>query len=155
MKSVLFVCLGNICRSPAAEGIMQYLVDQAGLSEEYFIDSAGISAAHAGQKADSRMREAASNRGYTLTSTSRPFDAASEFDRFDFIITMDESNLEAVQSYAVNDHQKKKVFSAVSFLKKIKVPRIPDPYYGGDDGFDHVINLLEECCENILAMMRS
>lgn len=155
MKSVLFVCLGNICRSPAAEGIMQYLVDQAGLRNEYFIDSAGISAAHAGNKADSRMIETAVARGYSLTSRSRPFDGASDFDRFDLIVTMDESNLEAVQSYATNDSQKLKVVPATSFLKKVKISRIPDPYYGGLDGFDHVLDLLEECCENLLIKMRS
>ena len=104
--SLLFICLGNICRSPAAQAVMQQMVDEAGLAGRFFIDSAGIGAWHVGQLADKRMRDHAFRRGYRLTHRARQIDAEADFSRFDRIIVMDDDNYQAVARKARSAEEK-------------------------------------------------
>jgi protein-tyrosine phosphatase len=139
---LLFVCLGNICRSPAAEAIFKKMADDARLEVE--VDSAGTSAWHEGERADARMRKHARERGYNITSVSRAFNEKKDFDEFDMIIAMDDNNFYNLKELAQNQEEEEKIFRMRDFLSKSGFDHIPDPYYGGADGFDLVIDLLEE-----------
>ncbi|MBK9291914.1 MAG: low molecular weight phosphotyrosine protein phosphatase [Bacteroidetes bacterium] len=143
---VLFVCLGNICRSPAAEGIFKRIAYERGLNVE--VDSAGTSGWHEGEAADSRMRRAARQRGYELTSISRPV-RRSDFGRFDLIVAMDDSNYFNLREMATNKEEEDKIVRMADFLDRKDYDHIPDPYYGGTEGFNLVIDLLEEASENL------
>ncbi len=147
MKSILFVCMGNICRSPAAEGIFRTLVSNAGRSAEFEIDSAGTGGWHIGDRADRRMRSAAQARGYTLDSIARQIEPA-DFHRFDWIVTMDELNFRDVS--AMNPGSGAKIVSLCEYCERHAETEVPDPYYGGDDGFHQVIDILEDACANLL-----
>lgn len=151
-KRILFVCLGNICRSPAAEAIFLKLATDKKLSVE--VDSAGTSAWHAGELADSRMRRHAKARGYNITSVSRPFDAANDFDEFDIVVAMDDSNYFELKKQARSPEHESKIFRMADFLTKSDYDHIPDPYYGGASGFDLVIDLLEEGSLELLKQIR-
>lgn len=151
--SVLFVCLGNICRSPAAEGIFRRMCADAGVLETLVIDSAGTSAFHEGDPADRRMRHFASERGYELLHRARHF-VAEDFRRFDLILTMDESNYANVLALDVDGTGASQVRKMVSFCRVHDVPVVPDPYYEGDDGFRLVLDILEDACTELLAFMR-
>lgn len=146
---ILFVCLGNICRSPAAEIIFRKLVADAGRQADFVIDSAGTIGFHQGKGPDSRMADSLKRRGYAISGQSRMITAA-DLERFDRIVTMDESNLEDVRSLDPAGNFHDKIRSMVSYCTDHQVPRIPDPYYGGQQGFDHVIELLEDGCRNLL-----
>jgi protein-tyrosine phosphatase len=147
-KKILFVCLGNICRSPSAEGVFKHIVNEKGESHRFFIDSAGTSAWHAGEKADLRMRRHAKKRGIELTSLARKF-VQEDFDRFDFIIAMDQENMEALRSLARNDTDLEKLHFMTDFSKKYNYNHVPDPYYGGEEGFELVLDLLEDAGEGL------
>ncbi len=146
---VLFVCMGNICRSPAAEGVLRALAKQGGLDDRVEIASAGTIGLHAGELPDSRMRAAAAKRGYSLTSRARKF-GASDFKRFDLILTMDEDNRRDVLNQAATDADRARVRSFVEFCREHRASSVPDPYYGGPEGFEHVLDLLEDGCAGIL-----
>lgn len=150
-KRILFVCLGNICRSPAAHGVLEHLSE--GTHE---VESAGTSAYHAGEKADPRMRAAAKKRGIELHSISQGFQQ-SDFSYYDMIITMDDSNYNNILKLDPNAEYKNKVYKMVSFLsdKYADVLEIPDPYYGGDQGFEFVLDLLEDGCQNLMAKIKN
>ncbi|MCB0385994.1 MAG: low molecular weight phosphotyrosine protein phosphatase [Bdellovibrionales bacterium] len=154
MKRVLFVCLGNICRSPAAEGIFISMVEQAGLGDLVQIDSAGTSAHHVGEPADGRMQSHARERGYKLPSRARQFDHNKDFDRFDYIVTMDEYNYSDIIDLAPSRDYHNKVRPLVQFCRIHNVPRVPDPYYGGDDGFRLVLDILEDGCTELLEQIK-
>ena len=146
---ILFVCLGNICRSPAAEIIFRKQVADAGRADEFEIDSAGTIDHHQGAPPDSRMSEALRQKGFTIEGKSRqiqPDDLVS----FDLIVTMDESNLSDVLELDETGRLHAKVRPFVSFCRHHDDLRVPDPYYGGQRGFDHVIRLLEDGCVGIL-----
>ncbi len=148
--TVLFICLGNICRSPAAEGIMKAIVEERGLSEEFFIDSAGIGNWHVGQLPDSRMRRAAAEHGYKLDSHARQFQK-SDFQRFDTIVVMDNENYRAITSMAAGEADKKKVVRMADYLRHHpQYTTIPDPYYGVEEDFHLVIELLEDALQGLL-----
>jgi protein-tyrosine phosphatase len=147
MKSILFVCMGNICRSPAAEGIFRKLVAAAGRDAEFDIDSAGTIGYHAGDMADSRMRSAAKGRGYTLDSIARRIERA-DFYRFDWIVTMDEVNFSEVS--AMNPGSGVKIVPICEYCERHAETEVPDPYYGGEAGFQKVIDILEDACANLL-----
>ena len=148
--ALLFICLGNICRSPAAEGIMKQLVERKGLSHRFFIDSAGIGRWHIGQLPDSRMRKHGARRGYQFDSRARVF-TASDFDAFDLIIGMDDENYEDIIYKARNEADKAKVHRMTEYLQKYKQYRsVPDPYYEGPEGFELVLDLLEDGCAGLL-----
>lgn len=150
-QKVLFVCLGNICRSPAAEGVFKHLIERENISESFFVDSAGTSAHHVGERADSRMRNAASNRGLELTSISRQF-ISEDFKRFDYIVVMDDSNYQNVLTLDYGHEYEHKIYKMADYAsgKFESFKSVPDPYYGGADGFDLVLDLLENSCKNFL-----
>lgn len=148
--SLLFICLGNICRSPAAEGVMKAKVHVAGLDADYFIDSAGIGDWHVGQLPDSRMRERASLRGYRLDSRARQI-RTEDFDLFDMLLVMDRDNYRIVTSKAPNAEARKKVCMLTDYLSMHQgADVVPDPYYGDLSDFDYALDLIEDACEGLL-----
>ncbi|WP_372370363.1 low molecular weight protein-tyrosine-phosphatase [Candidatus Uabimicrobium sp. HlEnr_7] len=155
MKRILFVCLGNICRSPTAEGIMVKMIEQKNLSDKYQCDSAGTSGYHIGEKADQRMISHAKKRNYDLTSLSRQFDRKNDFELFDYIITMDQHNYENVCDYDFGNKYQHKIYPMVKFCSKHKVDKVPDPYYGGAQGFENVMDILEDACRGLLEYVES
>lgn len=155
MIGILFVCLGNICRSPSAEGVMQKIVENEGLEGEIFVDSAGTIAVHAGENADSRMKYHASRRSYELTSISRQFNVNTDFDKFTYIIAMDDNNYRDLMKLTRNESDKKKVIRMTSFCTECDVTEVPDPYYGGSDGFELVLDILEDACRGLLSSIRN
>ena len=151
--SLLFACLGNICRSPAAEGIMQQLVEQAGLADRFVIDSAGIGGWHVGDLPDKRMRRCGKAHGYDFCSRARQLQPG-DFDRFDYIIVMDSDNYRQASCLVCNSHQKSKIRMMADYLTTHAGYRlIPDPYYGGERDFELVIELLEDACSNLLRQL--
>jgi len=143
---ILFICLGNICRSPSAEAVFKNFVDQKGESESFFIDSAGTSAYHEGEKADSRMRSHARRRDIELTSISRQFET-KDFDRFDYIVAMDKDNLRDLENRTRNKKDLEKIYLMTDFSKNYSYSQVPDPYFGGPEGFELVLDLLEDASE--------
>lgn len=152
--NILFVCLGNICRSPAAEGIMKKEVDRAGLSDLITIDSAGTAGFHVGEPADARMISHAEKRGYKLESRSRAFAGTEDFENFDYIITMDDQNYEDVLSFDHDNFYSFKVKKMTDFCQKIKADHVPDPYTGGPESFEHVLDILEDSCRGLLKALK-
>ena len=154
---VLFVCLGNICRSPAAEGVFVHLLEQRGLSDRFVVDSAGTGGWHVGRRADERMRAAASRRGIELTSRARQIDLA-DLHSFDHIVTMDHDNLAAVQALAReagNPSGQAQISAMTTYCRRYtSAAEVPDPYYGGPQGFEHVLDLLEDACDGLLATLQ-
>ena len=148
-KNILFVCLGNICRSPSAEAVMTAFVKQNGLSDKVFCDSAGTIGYHAGAAADSRMQSHALKRGYDLTSRSRKFDPNVDFDKFDMVICMDKQNLSDIRT--MDDKYDHKIFLMTDFCTEYKYDEVPDPYYGGNEGFELVLDLLEDACHGLIS----
>jgi protein-tyrosine phosphatase len=147
---VLFVCMGNICRSPAGEGVMRALVTKAGLSSQVEIASAGTIGMHVGSLPDPRMRDAAARRGYELVSRARQF-VAADFEAFDLILTMDDDNRRNVLALAATPELGARVRAFCDFCRQHDDETVPDPYYGGSRGFEHVLDLLEDGCEGLLA----
>lgn len=146
---VLFVCLGNICRSPAAEGIFKGLVKKQNLSDNITVDSAGTAGYHSGELPDARMRKHGSFRGYKFDSQARKF-SVRDFDNFDIIVVMDDNNYDDVMRLAPDLESEKKVHRMVEFSRKFQHDHIPDPYYTGAEGFELVLNLLEDACKGLL-----
>lgn len=147
---ILCVCLGNICRSPAAEGVFRKLVTDAGRAGEFEIDSAGTHGYHVGHPPDGRMVEAARARGYLLESTARRL-VPDDFHRFDWIVTMDEDNFDAAR--ALNSGGAARLVRMVDYCEREVVPEVPDPYYGGAAGFERVLDILEDACGSLLSRL--
>ena len=150
-KRILFVCLGNICRSPAAESVFLNLLKEKGLENEYYVDSAGTGGWHVGSHADERMRNAATKRGIAIESRSRQINS-QDFDSFDLILTMDNENLAAVTSLSreFGCSSKASIMPILNYARKTKLIEVPDPYYGGENGFEKVLDLLEDACDGLL-----
>lgn len=146
---ILFVCLGNICRSPLAEGVMNSIVLENNLANRVRIDSAGISGYHQGELPDSRMRMHAIRRGYELTSRSRQV-TIEDFYAFDLIIGMDDSNIDALKTLAPSPQEQTKIYRMTDFCQNIPADHVPDPYYGGATGFEKVIDIIEDACQGVL-----
>ncbi len=154
MKKLLFVCLGNICRSPSAEGVMKSLIKNEELEKKYFCDSAGTYGGHTGEPADHRMRQYALKRGYSLTSISRQI-RRDDFIEFDYIIVMDESNLQDVKALDTKEVFGDKIVKMTQFCATCSADIVPDPYYGGSDGFEEVLDILEDACKGLLDQLES
>ena len=148
MVKILFVCLGNICRSPLAEGIFKHKIEQKNLEDQFLIDSCGTSAYHVGNPADSRMRETAFRYGVLLTSKARQLKPA-DLNEFDYIIAMDNQNLTDILRYK-NKHSKSTIHLMREYDLNSPKNDVPDPYYGGITGFENVFNIVNHCCENFL-----
>ena len=148
-KSILFVCMGNICRSPAAEIVFRKMAEDAGLEDELTIDSAGTINYHTGNPPDPRMSEALDQKGYRVAGRARQVQA-EDLERFDLILTMDEDNLADVRALDGKGVYGDKIRAFVEYLEHHDAPRIPDPYYGGQKGFDQVIELLEDGCTGLI-----
>ncbi len=151
---LLFVCLGNICRSPAAEGIMNHLIDRANLIDQIICDSAGTSAYHIGESPDRRMTAAAKQRGIVLLGQARQFTKA-DFDAFDLILAMDRDNYAGINYLDPTGKYKHKVRLMCDFCTRHPFKEVPDPYYGGAEGFNQVINLLLDACDGLLSHIQS
>jgi protein-tyrosine phosphatase len=151
IKRVLFVCMGNICRSPTGEGVLRKLASDAGLADAIAVESAGTIGYHVGELPDPRMREAASGRGYALGSRARQFDRA-DFDRFDLIVAMDRHNLADIQALDTTGDHRGKVRLLSDFLDRPDdwPVDVPDPYYGGPAGFQKVLDMIEAASSQIL-----
>ena len=149
-KKVLFVCLGNICRSPAAEGVFNQMVKRRNLENQFEIDSAGTGGWHIGEPADWRMQRHAGKRGYNLTSTSRKFNPLYDFEHFDYIIGMDNENIAALKSLSQNPDHLSKISKMTDYRQNWNYTSVPDPYYGGEDGFELVLDIIEDACEGLL-----
>jgi protein-tyrosine phosphatase len=152
---VLFVCLGNICRSPGAEAIFNHMIDQERLSNDISCSSAGMIGAHAGESADQRMIEHARKRGYTINSIARKFNPKSDFDKYDYIIAMDDAIESDLQRLTRNSDDSGKIYQMIDFSSSRNYSGIPDPYYGGSSGFEVVLDLLEDACEGLLDHIRN
>ena len=153
--AVLFVCLGNICRSPAAEEVMRQTVLRAGEEERFLIDSAGTYGGHAGLLPDPRMRAAAARRGYALTHRARQI-REEDFARFDVIVVMDDMNYESVHRLAPSRQQGEKIFRMREFCTRFPDRSyVPDPYYEGVEGFELVLDMLENGCGELLGFLRN
>ena len=143
--SVLFVCLGNICRSPAAEAIFQNLINDKGIFNQFIVDSAGTGSWHVGKKADSRMRFAAKQRNINITSHARQI-REDDFRKFKYILVMDNSNFNNVINFKnrVKGSDFAKILKMQDFSSVFAETEVPDPYFGGDAGFEHVLDILED-----------
>ena len=152
-KSILFVCLGNICRSPVAEGVFRKKAEQAKVLDFLEIDSAGTAAWHVGKSPDDRMITAAKERGYDLTSLRARQAVVEDFEKFDHILAMDTDNLYSLQDIEpTNGKANLRLF--LTYAPNIKLTDVPDPYYGKKDGFNHVIDLVEEASDGLLAKVQ-
>lgn len=150
---ILFVCLGNICRSPAAEGLMRARIEEAGLQQKIEVDSAGTGAYHIGDLPDKRMRVHAGHRGYNLTHRARQV-KRSDFSNFDLIVGMDTSNIRNLQNLAATSEEEAKIVPMIDFVgSATRYDHIPDPYYEGSEGFELVLDLLEDGTRNLLELL--
>ena len=149
---ILFVCLGNICRSPAAEAVFINHINKMGIAEHFEVDSAGTGGWHVGNQADSRMKNAALKRGIDIQSLARQIHL-QDFQLFDLILTMDNSNLEDVLSLSkeIVQEKKSKICPLLNYATKTNLIEVPDPYYGGESGFDNVLDLLEDAIEGLIS----
>lgn len=146
---VLFVCLGNICRSPTAQGIFEKLIKDKGLTDFFEVDSAGTSAYHIGSLPDGRSINAAHKRGYDLTTQRARKVSFDDFEEFDLILAADRSNLADMLEIAPHS-ARNKLKLILDYSKLAKGHDVPDPYYGGDAGFERVLDLLEDACMEII-----
>ncbi|MEO0350618.1 MAG: low molecular weight protein-tyrosine-phosphatase [Cyanobacteria bacterium P01_A01_bin.15] len=146
---LLFVCLGNICRSPSAENIMNYLLEQRSLQTQVSCDSAGTSSYHIGSPPDGRMTAAAKKRSIQLVGQARQF-TVKDFEQFDLILAMDDSNYRNILALDTAGEYRHKVKRMCEFCQAYPDREVPDPYYGGADGFDYVIDLLLDACGGLL-----
>ena len=151
VKKILFVCLGNICRSPAAEGVFKQKLKERDLEKLFVVDSAGTGGWHVGNLPDPRMLKTALSRGIELNSRSRKIEESDLYE-FDHILVMDNDNLDAVKSL-IKDHKNpvnSKIKLILSYSKNSQLKEVPDPYYGGQNGFDKVIDLLDDAMDGLI-----
>jgi protein-tyrosine phosphatase len=152
---ILFVCMGNICRSPAAEGIFKTMVEKEKLSERIEIDSAGTIDYHIGESPDSRMKSHAASRGYFLKSKARMFEPKTDFEKFDYIITMDNEIFDEISQLDKQKSYRGKIHKMTEFNRYIKADEVPDPYFGGPEGFEKVIDILVDASRGLLNRLKN
>jgi protein-tyrosine phosphatase len=152
--SVLMVCMGNICRSPTAEGVLRHKLKQAGLHRQVRVDSAGTIATHAGEAPDPRAQSHALKRGYELADIRARQVQPDDFERFDCIVAMDWDNLEYLKEACPGDYQHK-LRRLLEFAPQLERDVVPDPYYGGPAGFDAVLDLIEAACDGLVTQLQS
>jgi protein-tyrosine phosphatase len=150
---VLFICMGNICRSPAAEIVFRRMVDEAELSHTIHIDSAGTIGYHAGKGPDPRMAATLKSRGYTIAGKSRQV-RPDDLDDFDLLLVADQENLSDLHRLDREGVRRSKIRLLVEFCQDREASHVPDPYYGGQKGFDDVVDLVEDACEGLLHHLR-
>lgn len=153
MPSILFVCLGNICRSPAAEGILRHMARKESFENQLLIESCGLGTWHIGQLPDERMREASKNRGFHLDSHAKLF-IETFYDRFDLILAADNQILKDLLQRTHKSEHKIKIHLITHFSSYYKDEDIPDPYYQGDSGFEQVLDMIEDSCQGILQFFK-
>lgn len=147
--SVVFVCMGNICRSPTAEGVFRHMVQQAGVEEQFEIDSAGTHDYHIGKAPDARAQEAARGRGYELSGLRGRQVGKADFERFDLVLAMDRDNLQNLLRICPAEHRHKvKLF--LEYSRNFDEREVPDPYYGGAQGFEYVLDMVEDAARGLL-----
>ena len=151
--AILMVCMGNICRSPTAEGVLRHLAREAGMLEQLVIDSAGTHDYHVGKQPDARAQETARRRGYDLSGLRARQVAARDFLEFDHILAMDRENLAALKRLCPPEHQHK-VRLYLSFSSRFGGQEVPDPYYGGSQGFERVLDMVEDAARGLLEDIR-
>lgn len=149
MVKVLFVCMGNICRSPTAEGVFRHLVKQANADDRIFIDSAGTHAYHVGEQPDSRSQATARTRNIDMSQQRARKVCIEDFEEFDHILAMDESNHYDLMRICP-DHLQHKVELFMNYANNFSETEVPDPYYGGPSGFDHVFDLVEDASRGLI-----
>ena len=153
--NLLFVCIGNICRSPSAEAVMRSLVEKENLSAKIVCDSVGTNGLHDGEQADPRSRADAEKRGIAVTSISRRSSVPDDFDRADYIIAMDDRNIRDLKNLDRHEKHAKKLFKLTDFSASKDWDHVPDPYYGDAEGFETVLDILEEACAGLLAKIKA
>lgn len=152
MVNVLFVCMGNICRSPAAEGVFTRMVEEAGLGDKIGIDSAGTHAYHVGEPPDPRAQKSALTRGVDISHLRARRAVAEDFTHFDYVLAMDYGNLDILQNLCAPEHSHKlKMF--LEYARHADVKEVPDPYYGGPLGFERVLDLIEDAADGLLQII--
>lgn len=154
MIKVMYVCLGNICRSPAAEAILRKLVAEADLEDKVHIESSGLGAWYVGQPADERMRSAAQLRGIMLTGRGQQF-LLSDYDKFDYILAADHEVYNELINHAKTTELKAKIHLITAYSTHYKGQEVPDPYYNGAGAFEEVLDILEDSCEGFLAHLKN
>ncbi len=152
MTKILFLCMGNICRSPAAHCVFQHLVDQANLSDQFEIESAGTIGFHVGQAPDRRMQQAMRARNIPIIGRSRQLDSF-DLEYYDLILAMDSDNLEGARSLDRRKQHHDKIKLFCDYCTEHDEIEVPDPYYGGDRGFEHVMDIIEDGCRNLLKQL--
>jgi len=153
MVKVLFVCLGNICRSPTAEGVFRKHVIEAGLEGRIHIDSAGTHAYHVGEPPDSRAQETAARRGIDLSMLRGRRATMADLEEFDYVLAMDMENYQNLHAIA-EEHHKPRIHLFLDFAQELEEREVPDPYYGGPGGFDLVLDMIEEASSGLLRQIR-
>ncbi len=146
---ILFVCMGNICRSPTGEAVLLKKIAERNVADQFVIDSCGTVNHHIGQNADPRMMQSAEARGYDLASIARQF-STDDFENFDVILAMDRDNFFEILQMDQNNKAEDKLQLFCDFVQSTSGSDVPDPYYGGEQGFDHVLDLIEEGCDAII-----
>lgn len=153
-SSILLVCMGNICRSPTAEGVLRDKLEAAGLLDRVRLDSAGTHDYHVGKAPDRRAQDAARSRGYDLSSLRARQVSRRDFNEFDLILAMDQDNYQSLLQVCP-ESQQHKVRLFLSFSGQYANQEVPDPYYGGSQGFDHVLDMVEDAAEGLIATLRN
>ena len=153
MIRIMFVCTGNICRSPTAHGVLEKMVTDAGLQDQVQVDSAGTHSYHMGEAPDGRSQIHAKRRGYDLSRQRARQLRAKDFEDFDLILVMDSANEVAARQIAPPEHLNR-MHRLTDFCSHFPDTQVPDPYYGGDKGFEHVLDLVEDACTGVMNAVR-
>jgi protein-tyrosine phosphatase len=154
MTAILFVCTGNICRSPTAEGVMRQKLEDAGLGTAVSVESAGTSGYHVGEEPDRRSQLHARRRGYDISSQRARRLVEEDFRKFDYLLAMDRGHLEAMNSMAPPDARGRPMLF-LDFAASAGLREVPDPYYGGDNGFERVLDLIEAACDGLIGELQA